>query len=215
VRNAVARRPELGKGIKHLVFAESAVDRHPPVSALPWEHTDLVVQGLQRLLGSNPPSTWRRSGGSQCSTQRYQDSEDDGATNPLPSSCWANLSKLRTLTLYRDLLYNRNERQVLLHPHRTFLRASSSSSLVGCTTTIFSTGVSRRSTSSRPLEIEPRLSTRSASSSAWRDSPRPPHLDSLQLALMFTVAAASRCRLALKVTARYTGDAHLQVPSLV
>jgi hypothetical protein len=51
----LARRPELGEHIRHQVFTEDAVDRQCRATALPWKQTDLVVQALRRLLGSNPP----------------------------------------------------------------------------------------------------------------------------------------------------------------
>jgi hypothetical protein len=376
----LARRPELGRHIRHLVFTEDAIDRHSRATTLPWKQTDLVVQGLQRLLGSNPlenvAAQWRFAlfhtvalGGQQafivCSAPKlesivsrescffhdcslwtlldlklradpvpslphlasmdvqagsellflllpelrclvlkqaeddatfdltllpsgwsspihtiellqckagvemlrsllaahsmplltrlvvldfawsrdadyeglvaelaaqceqleilaldfgYQVSEDEGATTPLPPSCWATFSKLRTLTLHRDLLYGRDERPILLHPPPD---------LPPRLTTFKLSGLRDHDLQQQSLPTEhvfqiirdraPFLQslTFSIDLDVMRDSPRPPYLDNLCHTLKSTVAAAFRCGIVLKVTVRYNGDADLQVHRLV
>jgi hypothetical protein len=376
----LARRPELGKDIKHLVFAEGAVDRYSRATALPWKQTDLIVQGLQRMLGSNPPENvaaqWRFAlfhtkalGGQQafivCSAPKlesivsrescffqdcslwtlldlklradtvpslshlasmdvqagsellipllpalqrlvvqqaeddatfdltllpsgwsspihtiellqckagaemlhcllaahsmphltrlvvldlawnrdadykdlvaelaaqceqletlafdfgYQDSEDDSVTTPLPRSCWATLSKLRTLTLHRDLLYGRDERPVLLHPPPDLPPRLTTFKLSG----LHDHDIQQQSL---PTEHVFQIMRDQASSlksltfsidlDVMQDSPLPPHLYNLRHTLPSTVADASCCEVMLKVLVRYTGDAELQELSLV
>jgi hypothetical protein len=376
----LARRPELGKHIRHLVFTEHAVDRHSRATTLPWKQTDLVVQGLQRLLGSKPPekvaAQWRFAlfhtealGGQQtfivCSAPKlesivsrescffhdcslwtllnlklradtvpslphlasmdvqagsellfllppelrrlvlkqaendatfdltmlpsgwsspihtiellqckagaemlrsllaahsmphltrlvvldfawnrdadykglvadlaaqceqletlvldfgYQVSEDDSATTPLPPSCWANLSKLRTLTLHRDLLYNRDERPVLLRPPPDLPPRLTTFKLSGLHGhDLRRQSLPRKHDFRTMRDRAPSLQslTFSTDLDVMRGSPRPPHLHNLRHTLPSTVARASCCKVMLKVLVRYTGDADLQELSLV
>jgi hypothetical protein len=376
----LARRPELGRHIRHLVFTEDAVDRHSRATTLPWKQTDLVVQGLQRLLGSNPPENvaaqWRFAlfhteilGGQQafivCSAPKlesivsrescvfhdcslwtlldlklradpvpslphlasmdvqagsellflllpelrrlvlkqaeddanfdltllpsgwsspihtiellqckagaemlrsllaahsmplltrlvvldfvwsrdadyeglvaelaaqceqlemlaldfgYQVSEHDGTTTPLPPSCWATFSKLRTLTLHRDLLYGRDERPIHLHPPPDLPPHLTTFNLSG----LHNHDLQRQSLPTEPVfqtmrDRAPSLRslTLSMDLDVMQGSPRPPHLKKLRHTMKSTVAAASRNKIVLEVNVRYTGDAHLQALSLV
>jgi hypothetical protein len=148
----------------------------------------------------------------------YQDFMDDDAISPLTPSCWAIFSELRTLTLHRDLIYNRDDRDVLLHLPPCLPRLLETLKLTG----LHEHDLLRQSLPTKQvLQTERRRLPSlqwlcfSADLDAIRDSPRPPRFDDLQPTLSSIAAAASLFEMCLAFKLRHIGDSYLQEYSLM